>query len=112
MKQLKKRYPVVAAIILLLAGYFGWYENDQRQDNLFGQIGQVVRSTQPSQTEQSGHSILTFRSKSLREEHYQKHGIEMGFAQPKSMKRPQLPLYPTAEHSISWKKKIMMMFII
>ncbi len=83
MKQLKKRYPIVAAIILLLAGYFGWYENDQRQDNLFGQIEQAVQSTQPSQTEQSGQSILTFRSKSLREEHYQKHGIEMGFASAK-----------------------------
>ena len=45
MKQLRKRYPIVAAIILLLAGYFGWYENDQRQDNLFGQIEQVVQST-------------------------------------------------------------------
>ena len=80
MKQLRKHYPIVAAIILLLAGYFGWYENDQRQDSLFGQIEQVVQSTQPSQTEQSGQSIFTFRSKSLREEHYQKHRIEMGFA--------------------------------
>lgn len=87
MKQLRKRYPIVAAIILLLAGYFGWYENDQRQDNLFGQIEQVVQSTQPSQTEQSGHSIFTFRSKSLREEHYQKHGIEMGFASAKEYEK-------------------------
>lgn len=77
MKQLKKRYPVVAAIILLLAGYFGWYENDQRQDNLFGQ------AIQSSQASQSAKSTLTFRSDSLREEHFEKHGIEMGFTSAK-----------------------------
>lgn len=86
-KQLRKHYPIVAAIILLLAGYFGWYENDQRQDNLFGKIGQVVQSTQPSQTEQSGQSILTFRSDSLCEEHFEKHGIEMGFASAKEYEK-------------------------
>ena len=87
MKKIQKRYPILAAIILLFAAYFGWYENDQNQDNLFGQAGQVVQSTQPSQTEQSGQSILTFRSKSLREEHYQKHGIEMGFASAKEYEK-------------------------
>lgn len=87
MKKIQKRYPILAAIILLFAAYFGWYENDQSQDNLFGQTGQVVQSTQPSQTEQSGQSILTFRSKSLREEHYQKHGIEMDFASAKEYEK-------------------------
>ncbi len=86
MKKIQKRYPILAAIILLLAGYFGWYENDQSQDNLFGQAGQVVQSTQPSQagqasrSAQAAQSTLKFRSESLREDHYQKHGIEMGFA--------------------------------
>ena len=86
MKQLKKRYPILAAIILLLAGYFGWYENDRSQDNLFDQIGQVIQAIQPSKTEKNGQAVqsrqstLTFRSEALREDHYQKHGIEMGFA--------------------------------
>lgn len=93
MKQLKKRYPIVVVIILLLAGYFGWYENGQSQDNLFGQVGQVVQSTQLSQAEQagqtaqSGQSTLTFRSEALREDHYQKHGIEMGFASEEAYER-------------------------
>lgn len=91
MKKIQKRYPILAAIILLFAGYFGWYENDQSQDNLFDQIGQVIQSTstqpsqagQASQAEQATQSTLTFRSESLREDHYQKHGIEMGFASAK-----------------------------
>lgn len=93
MKKIQKRYPILAAIILLLAGYFGWYGNDQSQDKLFGQAGQVVQSTQPSQAEQagqtaqSGQSTLTFRSEALRENHYQKHGIEMGFASAKEYER-------------------------
>ena len=107
MKQLKKRYPIVAAIILLLAGYFGWYENDQRQDNLFGQIGQVVQSTQPSQTEQSRFEVRRFERSIIKNM-----ALRWDLHQPKSMKRPQLPLYPTAEHSISWKKKMEMMSTI
>ena len=81
MKKIQKRYPILAAIILLLAGYFGWYENDQKQDNLLGQTGQVVQVAQPSRSEQTGQtaqseqSTLTFRSESLREDHYQKHLI-------------------------------------
>ena len=35
---------ILAAIILLFAGYFGWYENDHSQDNLFGQAGQVTQA--------------------------------------------------------------------
>lgn len=84
MKKIQKRYPILAAILLLLAGYFGWYENDQSQDNLFGQTEQVVQATQPSQAEQA---TLTFRSDALREEHYQKHGIEMGFASAKEYEK-------------------------
>lgn len=72
MKKIQKRYPILAAIILLFAGYFGWYENYQSQDNLFGQ------AIQSSQASQSAKSTLTFRSDSLREEHFEKHGIEMG----------------------------------
>ncbi len=93
MKKIQKRYPILAAIILLLAGYFGWYENDQSQDNLFGQAGQVVQEAQSSQAEkvgqsvQAGQSTLTFRSDALREEHYQKHGIEMGFASAKEYEK-------------------------
>lgn len=87
MKQLKKRYSIVAAIILLLAGYFGWYENDQSQDNLFGQAGQVTQAIQSSQASQSAKSTLTFRSDSLREEHFEKHGIEMGFASAKEYEK-------------------------
>lgn len=93
MKKIQKRYPILAAIILLLAGYFGWYENDQSQDNLFGQTEQVVQATQSSQAEkvdqfaQAGQSTLTFRSDALREEHYQKHGIEMGFASAKEYEK-------------------------
>ena len=83
MKKIQKRYPILAAIILLFAGYFGWYENDQSQDNLFGQAGQVTQAIQSSQVSQSVQSTLTFRSESLREDHYQKHGIEMGFASAK-----------------------------
>lgn len=86
MKKIQKRYPILAAIILLFAAYFGWYENDQSQDNLFDQIGQVIQSTstqpsqagQASQAAQATQSTLTFRSDSLREEHFEKHGIEMG----------------------------------
>ena len=102
-KKIKKRYPMLAAIILLFAGYFGWYENDHSQDNLFGQAGQVTQAIQSSQASQSAKSTLTFRSDSLCEEHFEKHGIEMGWAlhQLKNMKRLQLPLYLTAEHSIS-----------
>lgn len=93
MKKIQKRYPILAAVILLLAGYFGWYENDQSQDNLFGQVGQIVQVAQPSQAEQagqtaqSGQSTFTFRSESLREEHYEKHGIEMGFASAKEYEK-------------------------
>ena len=92
-KKIQKRYPILAAIILLLAGYFGWYENDQSQDNLFGQTEQVVQATQPSQAGQGGQSVqaeqstLTFRSDALREDHYQKHGIEMGFASAKEYEK-------------------------
>lgn len=95
MKKIQKRYPILAAIILLLAGYVGWCENDQSQDNLFDQIGQVIQSTstqpsqagQASQAEQATQSTLTFRSESLREDHYQKHGIEMGFASEEAYER-------------------------
>ena len=83
MKKIQKRYPILAAIILLFAAYFGWYENDQSQDNIFGQAGQVSQAIQSSQASQSVQSTLTFRSESLREDHYQKHGIEMGFASAK-----------------------------
>ena len=83
MKKIQKRYPILAAIILLLAGYFSWYENDQSQDNIFGQAGQVTQAIESSQASQSVQSTLTFRSESLREDHYQKHGIEMGFASAK-----------------------------
>ncbi|MFR1579297.1 MAG: hypothetical protein ACLUT4_07290 [Lachnospiraceae bacterium] len=64
---------------------------------------QVTQAIQSSQASQSAKSTLTFRSDSLCEEHFEKHGIEMGWAlhQLKNMKRLQLPLYLTAEHSIS-----------
>lgn len=95
MKKIQKRYPILAAIILLFAAYFGWYENDQSQDNLFDQIGQVIQSTstqpsqagQASQAAQATQSTLTFRSDSLREEHFEKHGIEMGFASAKEYEK-------------------------
>lgn len=77
MKKIQKRYPILAAIILLFAAYFGWYENDHSQDNIFGQ------AIQSSQASQSAKSTLTFRSDSLCEEHFEKHGIEMGFASAK-----------------------------
>ena len=87
MKKIQKRYPILAAIILLFAAYFGWYENDQSQDNIFGQAGQVSQAIQSSQASQSVQSTLTFRSESLREDHYQKHGIEMGFASAKEYEK-------------------------
>ena len=87
MKKIQKRYPILAAIILLFAGYFGWYENYQSQDNLFGQAGQVTQAIQSSQASQSAQSTLTFRSDSLREEHFEKHGIEMGFASAKEYEK-------------------------
>ena len=87
MKKIQKRYPILAAIILLFAGYFGWYENDHSQDNLFGQAGQVNKAIQSSQASQSAKSTLTFRSDSLREEHFEKHGIEMGFASAKEYEK-------------------------
>lgn len=80
-KKIQKRYPILAAIILLFAGYFGWYENDQSQDNLFGQ------AIQSSQASQSAKSTLTFRSDSLCEEHFEKHGIEMGFTSAKEYEK-------------------------
>ena len=86
-KKIQKCYPILAAIILLFAGYFGWYENDQSQDNIFGQAGQVSQAIQSSQASQSVQSTLTFRSESLREDHYQKHGIEMGFASAKEYEK-------------------------
>lgn len=86
-KKIQKRYPILAAIILLFAAYFGWYENDQSQDNLFGQAGQVTQAIQSSQASQSAKSTLTFRSDSLREEHFEKHGIEMGFASAKEYEK-------------------------
>ena len=87
MKKIQKRYPILVAIILLCAGYFGWYENDQSQDNILGQAGQVTQAIQSSQASQSAQSTLTFRSKSLREEHFEKHGIEMGFASAKEYEK-------------------------
>ncbi|MDY4818584.1 MAG: hypothetical protein SO186_11785 [Lachnospiraceae bacterium] len=87
MKKIQKRYPILAAIILLLAGYFGWYENDHSQDNLFEQAGQVNQAIQSSQASQSAKSTLTFRSDSLREEHFEKHGVEMGFASAKEYEK-------------------------
>ena len=62
-------------------------ENDQSQDNLFGQAGQVTQAIQSSQASQSAKSTLTFRSDSLREEHFEKHGIEMGFASAKEYEK-------------------------
>lgn len=81
MKKIQKRYPILAAIILLFAAYFGWYENDHSQDNLFGQ------AIQSSQASQSVKSTLTFRSDSLREEHFERHGVEMGFASAKEYEK-------------------------
>lgn len=76
MKQMKKRYPILAAIVLLLAGYFGWYEN---YENSSEQITQISQSTQENQYNQTDSNSYTFRNESLRNEHYKKHGIEMGF---------------------------------
>lgn len=87
MKKIQKRYPILAAITLLFAGYFGWYENYQSKDNIFGQAGQVTQAIQSSQASQSVQSTLTFRSDSLREEHFEKHGIEMGFASAKEYEK-------------------------
>ena len=87
MKKIQKSYPILAAIILLFAGYFGWYENDQSKDNIFGQAGQVTQAIQSSQASQSAQSTFTFRSDSLREEHFEKHGIEMGFASAKEYEK-------------------------
>ena len=87
MKKIQKSYPILAAIILLFAGYFGWYENDQSQDNLFGQAGQVTQAIQSSQASQSAKSTLTFRRDSLCEEHFEKYGIEMGFASAKEYEK-------------------------
>ena len=91
-KKIQKRYPILAAIILLFAAYFGWYENDQSKDNIFGQAGQVTQAIQSSQASQSAKSTLTFRSDSLREEHFEKHGMRWALHQLKNMKRPPLPL--------------------
>lgn len=44
---------------------------------------QVTQTIQSSQASQSAKSTLTFRSDSLCEEHFEKHGIEMGFASAK-----------------------------
>lgn len=87
MKKIQKRYQVLAAIILLFVAYFGWYENDQSQDNLFGQAGQVNQAIQSSQASQSAKSTFIFRSDSLREEHFEKHGVEMGFASAKEYEK-------------------------
>ena len=77
-KKIQKRYQILAAFNLLFAGYFGWFENFQSQDKLFGQAGLVTQAIQSSQASQSAKSTLTFRSDSLCEEHFEKHGIEMG----------------------------------
>lgn len=87
MKKIKKRYPILAAIILLFAAYFGWYENDHSQDNIFGQAGQITQTIQSSQASQSAKSTLTFRRDSLCEEHFEKYGIEMGFASAKEYEK-------------------------
>ena len=42
-KKIQKRYPILAAIILLFAAYFGWYENDHSQDNIFGRQDRLLR---------------------------------------------------------------------
>ena len=106
-KKIQKRYPILAAIILLFAAYFGWYENDHSQDNIFGQAGQIRLYSRLRQVSlQNPHSHLeeiryvrnTSKSMALR----------WALHQLKNMKRPQLQLYPTAEHSISWKKKMEM----
>ena len=72
-KKIQKRYPILAAIILLFAGYFGWYENDQSQDNLFGQ------AIQSSQASQSAKSTLTFQVIHFVRNTSKSIGIEMGF---------------------------------
>ena len=86
-EKIQKRYPILAIIILLFAGYFGWYENDQSQDNILRQAGQVTQAIQSSQAGQSAKSTLTFRSDSLCEEHFEKHGIEMGFSSAKEYEK-------------------------
>ena len=48
---------------------------------------QVTQTIQSSQASQSAKSTLTFRSDSLREEHFEKHGIEMGFASAKEYEK-------------------------
>jgi pyocin large subunit-like protein len=48
---------------------------------------QVTQAIQSSQASQSAKSTLTFRSDSLCEEHFEKHGIEMGFASAKEYEK-------------------------
>ena len=106
-KKIQKRYPILAAIILLFAGYFGWYENDQSQDNILRQDRLRRRYNHLRQVSlQNPHSHLEVihyvrnTSKSM--------ALRWALHQLKNMKMPQLPLYLTAEHSISWKKKMEM----
>ena len=81
MKKIKKRYPILAAILLLIAGYFGWYENDKSWLNPSSeQITQNSQDAPEKQYNQVSSTVYTFRNQSLRNDHYEKHGIEMGFA--------------------------------
>lgn len=48
---------------------------------------QVTQAIQSSQASQSAKSTLTFRSDSLCEEHFEKHGIEMGFSSAKEYEK-------------------------
>ena len=67
----KAAISVVAVLIAAFLGFFTGYDSEQVEP-----VSQVADSAVESTTE----SELSFRNEKLLQEHYEKHGIEMGFA--------------------------------
>ena len=66
----KAAISVVAVLIAAFLGFFTGYDSEQVEP-----VSQVAESAEPA-----AESELSFRNEKLLQEHYEKHGIEMGFA--------------------------------
>ena len=78
---------LLAVIVLLLLfrvfGNFSEEESSITSDETYVQQLQSTQGTQDTQDAQ-GTATVRFRNTRLRQEHYEKHGIEMGFTSPEA----------------------------
>lgn len=77
-KEKKKLIAGIFALILALLGGGGYYTVNQEGESIDDSPSQVVESRYEQEVRQ-----YYFRSKSLLESHYEKHGMDMGFSSAK-----------------------------